>query len=189
MNKLQEKNENQTYNYGCLMVEFEIPNWEKWVKKLVDPKDVYNNDDNEFGLETEPHTTILYGFKNKNLLYTELMPYLMPSHYIKVKFNNISIFEAEEYDVLKFSCESKALDVLHKTTKHYFENVWEWPNYQPHVTIAYLKKGKSKKYIKDPLSSKFTLVPSGYLYSNSEGEKFQFDVEEIPGANDSNVVM
>ena len=114
MNKLNEKHEGQTYSYGCLMVEFEIPDWEKWVGGMIDPKDVYNNEENEYGIETEPHCTILYGFTD-NIQYTELMPYLMPSHYIKVNFDNMSIFESDEYDVLKFGCSSKALSSLHKT--------------------------------------------------------------------------
>jgi 2'-5' RNA ligase len=117
------------------------------------------------------------------------MPYLMPTHYIQVDFINLSIFEADDYDVLKFGCESKALDALHKATKHYFDNNWKWPEYSPHVTIAYVKKGTGKKYVQEPLGQTFKLVPSEYIFSNAEGESFQFDVENVADAGDSKVVM
>jgi len=154
---------------------------------MIDPADVYNNEENEYGIEIEPHITIMYGFKS-NINHEHIMPYLMPSHFIKVEFKDISMFEADEYDVLKFGCESKALDSLHKATKHYFENTWQWPDYNPHATIAYLKKGTAKKYVRK-LSKPFTLVPSGYLYSYPSGEKFEFDGPELmPGYTDNIVI-
>lgn len=171
--------ENETYEYGCLMVQLDIPNWDSLVGNMIDLDDVYDNEANEYGIENEPHVTILYGFE-PHVNHETLKHYLMPAHYIEVKFKDISMFEQDEMDVLKFGCESSALESLHKTVKYYFDNNWEWPDYQPHVTITYLKPGTAKKYIKK-LDNEFTLVPSKYKYTYSHGEKHYFDIPIVEG--------
>ena len=186
MKKLNEKTEEQKYEYGCLMCSVKIPDWNNLVNKLVDPKDIYDNEVKEYGAEINPHCTILYGFHD-NVNHEQIMPYLMPSHFIKVEFNNISIFENKEYDVLKFDLESNALTSMNKVIRHYFDYTNDYSDYHPHVTIAYLKKGKGKKYIKK-LSKPFTLVPDNYIYSYPSGEKFEFDIHPIEGYTDNIVI-
>ena len=52
------------YEYGCLMLDLSINNWQKLLD-CIDEEDIYNGDDAEkYGLETEPHITILYGLPN-----------------------------------------------------------------------------------------------------------------------------
>jgi len=171
----------QTSKYGWLEVNYDIPNWPNLVEGMVLKEDVYEN-----GMEMNPHTTILYGF-HENILSEHLIPYLMPSHYIKVEFKNINIFEGKEYDVLKFECDSEALRSLHKTVKYYFDNSWQWPDYNPHATISYMKSGTGKKYVNE-LETPFTLVPSGYRYVSAEGVETIFDVDVVAGA-DTNIVV
>jgi len=187
MKKINEKTEQQSYDYGCLMCSFEIPKWDKLIRGLVDENDIYNNKEDEYGFEVAPHCTILYGFA-ENVNHESLKEYLMPSHHIGILFNDISVFETKEYDVLKFGCTSKALTSMHKATKHYFDNKWEHDGYNPHVTIAYLKPGTGKKYVRE-LKKEFTLVPTGYIYGYPSGEKVNFDVQPMEGYTDNNVVM
>jgi len=51
------------YTHGCLMATFDIPEWEDLVTNMIDPSDIYKVSNSMYGLELEPHVTILYGFK------------------------------------------------------------------------------------------------------------------------------
>ena len=66
---------------------------------------------------------------------------------VKFKLGRISAFDNnEEYDVIKVEVISPDLHRLHKSLKalpHHDKH----PRYQPHVTIAYVKKGKGKRII------------------------------------------
>jgi hypothetical protein len=49
------------YEKSCLMLDFKIDNWSELLNKVSDDK-LYNDETNDFGKETEPHCTVLYGF-------------------------------------------------------------------------------------------------------------------------------
>ena len=49
------------YDYGCLMLKTPMENWNKWLS-FIDKEDIYNDETGTYGLEYEPHITILYGF-------------------------------------------------------------------------------------------------------------------------------
>jgi hypothetical protein len=58
---LLKEGSNQTYDYGCVMLYFDFPLMDK-IHNVIDPKDIYYEEgDRSFGLEDEPHTTLLYG--------------------------------------------------------------------------------------------------------------------------------
>jgi hypothetical protein len=49
------------YDFGCVMLYFEFPEI-TFLHNMIDEKDIYTEEgDNSFGLEDEPHTTLLYG--------------------------------------------------------------------------------------------------------------------------------
>lgn len=49
------------YEYGCVMLYFDFPSMFK-IQDIINPKDIYEEeDDNTYGLEKHPHTTLLYG--------------------------------------------------------------------------------------------------------------------------------
>lgn len=50
------------HDSGCLMLQCNIKNWNA-VTSIIHPEDIYTKDG--FGLETEPHITILYGFTDE----------------------------------------------------------------------------------------------------------------------------
>ena len=52
----------QKREFGCVMVWFEIPNWRDMFKLIGGKQeDVYNTPDCEYGVEEEPHVTLLWG--------------------------------------------------------------------------------------------------------------------------------
>lgn len=133
------------YDYSCLMLDLNIKDWDKLLDKIDDSL-VYNNESNEYGKETEPHVTILYGLHQGKEILNQLRD--ICSHCkspIEIKVNRISIFETEDFDVLKFDVESEILTKLNKIIATSFENTNDYPGYLPHITISYLKKGTVKK--------------------------------------------
>jgi len=74
----------------------------------------------------------------------------------KVKYNNetinvtkIKAFEMEDYDVLVAEVElTPFLKRLNDSLKK-LDHKNDYPEYSPHITIAYLKKGRYKNYVTD----------------------------------------
>jgi 2'-5' RNA ligase len=79
----------------------------------------------------------------------------------------MSLFENDEYDVLKFNVISNDLAKLNKLMKGNFEYTSNYPNYIPHLTIAYLKKGEGKKYIKNMETLEIENI-NNFIYSDKD---------------------
>ena len=83
---------------------------------------------------------------------------------------NISLFENEEYDVVKMDIKSKDLKKMNKRLRDNFEYTSDYPEYHSHLTLAYVKKGKGKKYT-TKINDKIKLIPDKYIYSSPEFKK------------------
>jgi len=171
------------YDYGCVMLYF-TPNEEvvQFQNEIV-PSDLYTADDNGgYGLETEAHCTLLYGLHEEVELDTikEILD--------KIKFgecmvHNPSLFENEKFDVLKFDVgyPTKGGAFLHKANTELVKlpNTQTYPDYHPHMTVAYLKPGMGKKYV-DMLNgnvSSFKIVPTHAVYSQPDGTKTEISIK------------
>jgi 2'-5' RNA ligase len=132
--------------YGVLMVNCKIDNWKDKLGK-IDKDDVYER--KGFGKETEPHVTILYGFHD-NVKPSEVLASIKDKakNPIEMELTKISYFETPEYDVVKYDVKSDLLYELNKIAKS-FPHTTNFPNYNPHMTISYVKKGRGKKYVED----------------------------------------
>lgn len=134
----------RNFSYGCVMVNPRVSRWGN-LTSIIDPNDVYDTDDGEFGIETTPHITVLYGLEpsvQPKHVQKALMKFNKP---IDFKLSSISCFENGEYDVLKFDVESEMLEKMNKALK-ILPHTSTHPVYHPHMTIAYLKPGAGKKY-------------------------------------------
>lgn len=98
--------------------------------------------------ELNLHITILYGLKNEKDYY-ELVKYFKNKPEVKFTISEISLFESDNkpYDVLKFTIISPDLVKYNSYVKENFDCNVTFPNYQPHLTIAYVNKGQGKKYL------------------------------------------
>ncbi len=154
---------------GCLMVKIDIPQWEEYLKQYINEEDIYIDETKHYiqGLELEPHCTILYGLRN-NVNLNKLKKFLIPNHKIKVKFKNISLFENEDYDVVKFDVESTELRLLNQLIKENFQYKSDYDEYWPHVTLSYIKKGLGEKYVK--AITPFELIVDKYKFSTIDKE-------------------
>ena len=133
--------------YGALMLFLDIPVWEK-ITSIIKKDDIYKKDD-EFGIETEPHVSILYGFHD-NVdadkvfdLYKENFD-LKP---IEISVEGISTFENDEFDVIKMDVSSKILTKMNSVMRELPSTI-TFPKYHAHITLAYVKKGRGKDYVK-----------------------------------------
>jgi 2'-5' RNA ligase len=159
----------QTYDYGCVMLYFNFPEISK-IHDLIDAADIYTKPgDRSYGLETEPHCTLLYGLHD-GVSTQDIEKTLDEFTYYTVTAHHASLFENPEYDVLKFDVKG---DNLHETNKALCEYPYttDYPDYHPHMTIAYLKPGTGKQYVKQLKGQRFDLLPQYAVYSKPDGDK------------------
>jgi 2'-5' RNA ligase len=116
----------------------------------VQPK-IALGDLHEHGLENDPHVTVL-GFidakdPNRFINCTAVSNIVSETEPFDVRIVGLDLFENDEFDVLYFRVESTDLSVLHGRIRS--ETIHDWPHdeYQPHMTVAYLKPGEGRKYL------------------------------------------
>lgn len=164
------------HKYGCVMVEIPVSNWNE-ITSSIDPEDIFHGDENDDpkGIQENPHVTILYG------LHDDVTPEMVKSVFenysgdINIKVDGVGIFEKnDKFDVVKFNViPDGALQHLHDELSK-FPNSDQFPDYKPHITIAYVKKGTGKKYVKPDYKYEVKNV-NKITYSMADGSKTEFD--------------
>ena len=173
-------NENLNGEYKHSSTQINAPNdvAEKVLKysMVIPDSDIFNDpEDPSMGRELESHITILYGLHTKD--YKDIVK-LIGSEVkeISVVLGETSLFEAKDtnYEVLKISVVSKTLNGLHNIFST-LPNEDKHPEYQPHLTIAYLKKGAGKRYAGDKTFDgiKFTCNSIQFKSSNGDSNKIE----------------
>lgn len=115
----------------------------------IPQEDIYEKEG--YGRELIPHITILYGLLSpdpqevRELFYSNKDIKLF-----QVTLGKISLFEPKDkdYDVVKIEVKSEAINKLNKLLST-LPNENEFPEFIPHITIAYVKKGKGSNYNND----------------------------------------
>jgi hypothetical protein len=93
----------------------------------------------------------------------------------ETKIGDISLFEKDDYDVLKFSAYSPSQELANKILRELpYEN--DYPIYKPHLTLAYIKGGKGKKYVEMFKGLEWGLEPSHLVFSRPGGEKIRIKI-------------
>lgn len=155
-------NESNDDYKGCLMAYIDIneDEWSKYID-LIDEEDLFIDIENNFhGLENNPHCTILYGL-NVYINRVDIKMPLINIKKFKIISEKVSSFNNEKFDVLKFQVNSKQLKDLNKLYRDNFDYKSNFDEYNAHITIAYLKPGKAKKYIE--LLNKQFIFPIDFL--------------------------
>lgn len=153
--------------YGYVMFLLDIPNWQQ-VQSVVDKEDLYVDPKGDRGYTKTPHVTVLYGFLDLVVDINSMTEFLkdMPKPIVKVK--GISAFDTDpEYDVVKFDVESPDLRKANKKLE-IFPHKKLYDGYNPHVTLAYVKKGLGAKYsgMEIPEGMPLTFNPTQVMYSS-----------------------
>jgi 2'-5' RNA ligase len=170
-----EKKED-TYEYGCAMLYFNFPEINK-IHDVINVDDLYEEEgDRTYGLENEPHTTLLFGL-HQEVTLKEIKEILNKFTFETCLINNVSLFENEKYDVLKFDVKGKNLHNCNNLLKN-LPHTNNFPNYHPHLTIGYLKPGIGKKYTNMLKEYEFELQPQYAVYSSPDGTKTKIKINK-----------
>lgn len=174
------KKRETVYEYGCVMVNLDVnpKEWDK-LQKMVDEEDIYFSDVDPtgFGRELDPHVTILFGI-HEDVPDADVETLIDKINNPQIELQKISSFSNENkpFDVLKFDIESDDLNELNKLFKT-LPHTSDFPDYHPHATICYLKKGMAEKYVKKMADIEAIEVsPSEVTYSKPNGEKKNYDI-------------
>lgn len=129
--------------YSCLMYEFPFWMAQRIIEWGVDhiPNDALyeEKEDPSYGRELKIHCTIFFGIHTND---GELVKTLLcDEEAFSIKLGKTSYFENCKFDVVKIDVEGGNLYRLHDKIKTQLETTDPYPNYCPHVTIAYVKKG------------------------------------------------
>ena len=157
-------------SFACLMLDtsFLLEDIQEDIHSYICPCDVYD-DEPGHGLELESHITALYG------IHTDKFSEVKSKVNLKLcqfKLKGLSLFKNEKYDVLKFDITSKDLHELNKQLCESLEYTNSYPDYHPHLTVAYLKPGTGKKYTKlksDIIGQSWT--SNTYIFSDKNSNK------------------
>ena len=172
-------NEGRKYEYGCAMLYFDFPMMNK-IQDAIDPSDVYEEeDDDSFGFETEPHVTLLFGL-HKEVTDEEVKSVIDKFRFAPIKLTKLSRFDNPDYDVLKFDiADDGGGHVLYEVNKELkkFPFTSNFPDYHPHMTVAYLMSGTGEKWVKKLNVDEATLTPKYALYSKPNKEKTKIEIE------------
>jgi len=136
----------------------------EFAQELISKRDVLEWEDT-------PHITVLYGLHKtvKAKALTEIIDKHI-KHPIEATIKKVGIFEGDEQDVVKFDIESPVLHKLNKAIRNSVEYTNSYDDFQPHITLAYTKKGTAKKYAGNKTFFNYPLLFTDLHYNNSDGK-------------------
>lgn len=175
MIRIKELLTEQKFEYGCVMLYYDFPEMFK-IHSMISPQDIYTEEgDRTFGLEEEPHTTLLFGL-HEGVSNEQVQSVLDEVTFGECKLHNISKFTNPKYDVIKFDVVGPGLHTVNSKLKQlpYTSN---FPKYHPHSTVAYLKPETSNKYIETLKGQEFNLLPLHAVYSKPNGEQVKMSIK------------
>jgi 2'-5' RNA ligase len=134
-----------------------------WGELNIADDDLYIDEKDGCGRETEQHVTVLYGLTD-GTPSEELKHIVESTKPFLIEFGGLSIFENEKYDVIKLDMISEELHNLHLELRRSCPNEYKFPDYKPHCTIAYVQKGKGKKYAGEDVFKAATVARDFWAY-------------------------
>ncbi len=175
-NALLVEGENKRKKYGCVMVYLDVDKdeWKK-LQDVIADEDLYlpEGEAEFYGREMKPHVTILFGLHD-DIPDADVEEEINKIKEPKLKLGKVSDFKNDKFEVLKFDIVSDDLHTLNKKFSE-FPHTTDYPNYHPHCTIAYVKKGMGDKYIAELNKlDKIKALTNKVVYSRANGKKSDY---------------
>ncbi len=141
-----------------------------WGQSLIPDQDLYKDPDEPgYGRESEPHVTLLYGLYETN---PRKVRYVVEQEKpFDVKLGLVTVFKNERFDVIKIDVSGKGLHTLHAALMERFEHKKLYPVYQPHITVAYVPKGKGSRFEGDEFFKGKNFPVKEIIFSSKSGDK------------------
>jgi len=157
------------YDYGCVMVYFKCPD----ISNMQDAINPEHLDDKEKGIEDEHHVTLLYGIHSHQVSDEDVIA-AAKGFAGTIELKNVGMFQ-NDCDVLKFEASNPTLHACNFNLKK-LPHTSSYPNYEPHSTIAYLKKGMGQRYVDQFDGITHTATPTHLVYSKQDGSKINIEI-------------
>lgn len=159
--------------FGCLMAMISptlSAQFVEWAFDNIEKGDVVP-DNGKTGYEDEPHITVLYGFHN-DVTDKEVFDYIKSFGPITLTLGKITKFKQDDQDVLKIDVESKDLQEFNALLMDKFADrvTNKYPEYHPHQTLAYVKKGAAEDIDPETFEG-FEMTITDLIYSYPDGVK------------------
>jgi 2'-5' RNA ligase len=153
----------------CIMAD--VPQKESMLDfiKKIPTECVYEEAGKHYGKENNPHVTVMYGLSPVEENRVKELLTKVPKK-IMAELGQISKFENANapYDVLKIEVKSSHLSKIHEMIRKNFDNNYQWPEYNPHVTLAYVKKGTCNEYVGNKTFEGMKLMFEAFMYNNGD---------------------
>lgn len=135
------------------------------IESKIDPDDTYREENDD---KDRPHVTVKYGIDSCDI--GDLRDLLKDVSPIKCTLGLLSYFPSDDYDVLKIAVDSPDLVDLNALLDKNFAHIDTFPEYNPHITVAYLEKGCIDKYV-DPYPRQGEVIEFDAVWlSNRDGK-------------------
>ena len=134
---------NRDKKWAFLMIRFDMPEFIKQIQERIPQESLYIDESdniNGYGLEIDSHVTLFPCLDNETSV-NEVSQYLPDVSTLGIELVNISLFENDDYCVLKADVNTdSSLAKLNSELLKHFVCGSEFKDYHPHMTIAYIKK-------------------------------------------------
>jgi len=147
----------------------------KWAKDFIKEEDLYFEKGEDYGRETETHVTILYGLNTNDIKDIKKVLKDEKLKPVTLELKETSIFECEKFDVVKFTVKSEDLVKLNKIISKCDHDKLH-SEYNPHCTLAYVKKGTGKKYSGNKRFNNTKVTIDNFLFSNKNRVKTKINL-------------
>lgn len=123
------------------------------------------------------HVTVLYGLEAQTPDRVDELA--RGSGPVELTLGKTSIFTTEDADVVKVEIEvAPQLKKLRETLEANTKNTQTFPDYKPHITIAYVKKGEGKKYAGSDAFAGQKVTISALQFSDKTRNKTAINLEQ-----------
>ena len=175
--KFKSAKKGVTYDFSS--VQFDLPKTladrvKSWGKENIAEKDVFK-ESGEKGRENEIHVTVKYGLHTTDV--EEVKKNIKGCKPFSISLGAISRFvpKDKEYDVVKIDIEGEGLHDIHRMLGE-LKNSDEHPEYRPHCTVAYIKKGQCSELSGDKSLSGAKATVNRLTFSSKDDTKYFLDL-------------
>jgi 2'-5' RNA ligase len=125
-----------------------------WGFDNIDDKDVYSNANHpHIGREDKTHCTVMYNITDT--APEQVLKVLAGEPSFTIELGDISVFENEMFDVIKVDVRGDALNRLYRVAVNSLSHNDPYFDFNPHLTIAFVKRFKGKKIVEKIKKNKF----------------------------------